>query len=247
MFSAQMSMITPRGVNHLRVLAMRLAFGNDQPMTRRTLRDSTTVAVEYIAGAGILATAAYFAIFLTPVLAGASATFLLALLGPLAFGLMMILSFAINTAFDDVSVALVASVFAVTTALAAVNLLIAFVGLPALAKWAGEPERYQQARLRSRAIAAVLFVTAGFAFVALCVASGAVALIVGSARENDPSQGAGVIVLAAAAWLVGLLVALTGLLVWIVDGVRTRPIVVWAAAVLVVQLGLIAGLMAVSG
>jgi len=203
MLPAQMSMVTPSGVNHLRVLAMRLAFGNDQPMTRRTLRDSTTVAVVYIAGVGILATAAYFAIFLSPVLAGASATFLLALLGPLAFGLMMILSFAINTAFDEVSVALVASVFVVTTALAAVNLLIAFVGLPALAKWLGEPERYQQARLRSRAIAAVLFITAGLAFVALCVASGSVGLFAGTALQAGQSQHAGIIVLAAAAWLLG--------------------------------------------
>lgn len=96
-------------------------------------------------------------------------------------------------------------------------------------------------------IAAVLFITAGFAFVALCVTSGMVGLIAGSARESDISQGAGIIVLAAAVWLVGLIVAIAGLLVWIVDGVRSRPIVVWAAAVLAAQLGLIALVMSASG
>ena len=60
-----------------------LAFGNELLMALRAMRDSITVAVAYIVGVSVLATASYFTLFLSPVLSGAIATFLLVVLGPL--------------------------------------------------------------------------------------------------------------------------------------------------------------------
>ncbi|MBH0117208.1 hypothetical protein I6E52_10160 [Salinibacterium sp. NG253] len=124
---------------------------------------------------------------------------------------------------------------------------IAFVNVEILARWrrpAPPLERPFEAEERRHGwrqqLAAVLFVAAGLAFIFLCFfAGGTAGTTAGIAVRESAERANHLIFLSAIVWVPGLVAAIAGLRLWIVNTRRGEPVLRWAIADLAIMLTLI--------
>ncbi|MBH0099976.1 hypothetical protein I6E68_12615 [Salinibacterium sp. NSLL150] len=213
------------------------------------------VTVGYIAGAGVLSALliwiSQFDLRTLPLL-------MILYLGPLGLAAAALLAFPVTAVFalansaSDVAIA-VAMGAAVAMATASLNVIIVkgrrrrriAAATPSSEGLSGdEPD---VARRYGLAFSKLLFALAGWAFIALSVIAGGVILLADgmssgvSVDEADPVKCA-----AAVIWWPGLLIAVAGLVTWIIRVDKGRPATALAAIDLVAMLVLISVLLDVS-
>lgn len=176
-------------------------------------------------------------------------------LGPLGLaGVAALVAFSLGITVDG-SVPLLAvdaGVLAAVLVLATANVLVvaatarSIARQPVDAAFRGRlPQRWD------RLAGVACFLLAGSLFVLLCVLAGAVFLTAGGVDTPAPAAQAALLrTVSAVTWVLGLVAAVAGLVLWIAAGARRRPMLRWAAADLALQivaLGAVVAVLATAG
>jgi hypothetical protein len=194
-------------------------------------------AIGYVVGAAILTTAAYLTQNIAWPLTVAFAVVIFVYLGPIGVGAGLLVGIVAAFVLAGVAGPSAAVIWGVgAAAVAAINVAVVLRWRRRAARVGGRIPFAAWDRL----IGGFVFVLAGVAFVVLCFVAGATALLAHGVDVSVPEAQAAPIVRAAGlVWWPGLVVAVAGLVAWIMLARRRRRLLPWAIVALAIQIALI--------
>lgn len=210
-------------------------------MVLGSTRDKAVVQLAYIASSVVIIAIAYV---ISPSELGLGALLSLAIfftLGPLgliAFAFLVFQPLLLLAPGSGFSLLALMLIIPVAAGVAFLNISIVFGYFARGGTDSGSPGAIPDDTVGRRVLVPTLFIVAGFLFVLL---TGVAVLlgILGAMADSGGGGGQAVRVLGCLTWFPGLIVAVGGLAIWIVNGVRRRRLLRWAIADASIQLGLL--------